>query len=334
MRRALLCWLALCLNAFAWGASPADPSPPSAEAQRLDAQAFNGLAQHITDTLSDVQSAVVVLNGRQAFSFYRDGDAEALRATHSVAKSALALLVGTALQRGQLTSLDQPVLALMPEWQALNPDRRTSTLTLRHLLAMTAGFDVNDRTGTAPALSPAQAWARPLGAAPGERFAYDNSIPPLIVAVLEKVTGQPVAGLAQDQLFNPLAMRAPQLANGRLQLRTEDMAKLGQLLLSDGAWNGQALLMADVASQIRQPASAGGAPVGLPYGLSWWTASADTYFASGWGGQLVWVYRPMGLVVAVTSVASRGSAERGQALRLVRGPLFEAAQRRQRMTGP
>ncbi len=282
MRHILLCWLALGIHTLAWGADPVLQAPtPTAEAAQLDARAFNGIAEYIAEKLPDVQSTVVVLNGRQAFAYYRDGDADALRPVQSVVKSALALLVGTALQRGQLTSLDQPVLALMPEWQTLNSDGRLATLSLRHLLSMTAGFEVNDATGTAPALPPVQAWARPLVAAPGERFAYDNSVPSLVTAVLEKVTGQPVETLAQNQLFGPLAMRGPRLADGRLHLRTQDMAKLGQLLLSDGVWNGQALLTPDFAAQIHQRANAGGVPLRLPYGLFWWTASPDSWFASG-----------------------------------------------------
>ena len=138
-----------------------------------------------------MQAAVVILQGRKVYECYRDGDPASLRPVHSVVKSALVLLVGTAVQKGQLSSLDQPVLALMPEWTALHSSAHASSITLRHLLSMTAGFDVHDPTGTAPALAAAAAWARPIGAAPGSRSAYDNSVPPLIAAVLERFPCDP-----------------------------------------------------------------------------------------------------------------------------------------------
>ena len=328
MQAILLLLLCLLTAAPARASDASSWRTPTADEQRLDAAAFDGMDQRIRQSFGDVQSAVLVLQGRKLYEFHRDDHPAALRPVHSVVKSALALLVGTALQRGQLTSLDQPVLALMPEWAALNKHPRADAITLRHLLAMTAGFDVDDPSGTAPALAPTAAWARPLGATAGERFAYDNSIPPLIAAILEKVSGQPIDTLAQDQLLTPLAMQAPDLTAGRLSMRTDDMAKLGMLMLSDGHWGGHPLLPSGFTALLVRPHSAGGAPIGLPYGLLWWVPSPNTYFASGHGGQLVWVHAPMDLVIAITSPASQPSAERRQALDLARGPLFQAAQKR------
>ncbi|GAA4343631.1 serine hydrolase [Variovorax defluvii] len=328
----LLRIFALCLGLLLGASAAAQGMPPwhasTPEEQRLDTAAFEGLDKLIGEDLGDVQSAVVVLQGRTVYAYYRDGKPDALRDTQSVTKSALALLVGTALQRGQLTSLDQPVLELMPEWRPLNPDPRAQAITLRHMLAMTPGFEANDSSGTAAPKTPAAAWARPLRAEPGRRFAYDNSVPAMVSAVLERATGRPVTDIAREQLVAPLSMREPAYVRGLAHLRTVDMAKLGHLLLQDGRWAGQRLLPAGFAAQVVQPQSAGGPPVGLPYGLFWWAASDKTYFASGYAGQLVWVHAPMGLVVAVTSTVSPEGQQRGQALGLARGHIFRAAQKR------
>lgn len=302
-----------------------DATPDEA---RLDAIAFDGFDAGITDRFGDVQSLAVVLQGRTAYQYHRDGNPDALRDTQSVTKSALALLVGRALRQGQIASLDRPVLELMPQWQPLNVDSRAGAITLRHLLSMTPGFAIDDASGTTASLAPAAAWARPLQAAPGQRFAYDNSLPTLVAAILERVTGRPLADLAREQLVAPLGMREPIYARGLVQLRTVDMARLGQLVLQDGRWAGQPLLPEGFVQEMVRPRSAGGPPVGLPYGLFWWVASPTTYFASGYGGQLVWVHVPLGLVVAVTSAVSPGSAQRGQALQLVRGRVFETARKR------
>ena len=169
MRR-LLAWFLSSSMVAAAAAAPAGEMQAwrasTPEEQRLDLAAFERIGQGMSASeWGDVQSLVVVLRGRTVYEYYRDGDRDALRNTQSVTKSALALLVGTALKRGQLASLDQPVVDLVPEWKPLNPDPRAASITLRHLLGMTTGFEVNDSGGTAAPARPAAAWARPIGAA-------------------------------------------------------------------------------------------------------------------------------------------------------------------------
>ena len=328
MRRFIV-WLCSMVASTAFAQALPSWRTSTPEEQRLDAAVFENIDKGIEQELGDVQSLVVVLQGRTVHQYYRDGDPNALRDTQSVTKSGLALLVGTALKRGQLSSLELPVVELMPEWRALNADPRAQTITLRHLMAMTTGFAVDDRSGTAAPLTPASAWARSIQTEPGQRFAYDNSGPPMVQAVLERVTGRPVADLVREQLVTPLDMREPTYSrDGIASMRTVDMAKLGYLMLLDGAWAGAPLLPPGFVAQMVKPHSSGGPPANLPYGLFWWVPSGSTFFASGYSGQLIWVHSPLRLVVAVTSTISPDSAQRGQALKLARGPVFQAAQRR------
>ena len=297
------------------------------EEQRLDAAAFVDFDRGITERLPDVQSVVVVLSGRVAYQYHRDGNPEALRDMQSVAKTALVALVGTALRQGHIASLDRQVVDLLPELRPINADPRTQAITLRHLLTMTAGFAVDDATGTAPPLAPAQAWARQFRASPGEVFAYDNSMINLVTAALEKATGRSIADDAREQLVQPLGMIEPSYQRG-LHMRTVDMAKLGHLFLQDGVWSGQSVLPPGFAALATQAVSGGGPPVQLPYGVSWWVPSTSTYFASGYAGQFIWVHAPLQAVVAVTSTVSKESQQRGQAMQLIRGRLFQAVQKR------
>ena len=312
--------------------SPARPSPPHgaprrSQEERLDSAAFEDLDQEIAGSLTDIQSVAVAVQGRVVYQYHRDRNPDALRDTQSVAKSALAALVGIALRQGRIGSLDRPVVELMPQWRTLSPDVRAQAITLRHLLAMTAGFEVHDATGTAAPLPAEQAWARPLRTEPGQSFAYDNSAVNLVAAVLEKVTAQPLRDYAREQLVRPLGMAEPSYERG-LHLRTLDMLKLGQLFLQDGTWHGEALMQPGFAAEAARAQSKGGPPVQLPYGLFWWVPSGTTYFASGYAGQFIWVHAPLGIVIATTSTVSTGSQQRGQAIQLIRGRLFQAAQKR------
>lgn len=308
----------------------------TAEEQALDAAAFQPVEAALAAQYPDVQSAVVVLRGRVVYRFYRDGDPDKLRDTQSASKSALSALLGTAMAQGHIASVDQRVVDLVPEWAPLNPDPRAATITLRHLLTLTAGFALDGgprtRSGTAAPLPVREAWARPLAADPGQAFAYDNSVTPLLVAVLEKATGMPLADYAQQQLVAPLGLAAPRYQGSIVHLRTLDMAKLGQLYLQRGQWNGQTLVPEAFADASVQVQHAGGPPVRLPYGHLWWVvpgkAARPTFMASGFGGQFIWVHPPLDLVVATTSTVSPESGQRGQALQLIRNPVFAAAQRR------
>lgn len=336
-------WIALslmaCLGPGAALAQPADRAwrtTATPAEQALDATAFQGAGEVLAQQLTDVESAVVVLRGRVVFSYYRDGDAERLRDTQSASKSALSALVGTAIAQGRIASVDQRVTELVPEWAPLNPDPRAATITLRHLLTLTAGFSLADtprtRAGTAAPLPPHDAWARPLAAEPGQVFAYDNSVTLLLVAVLEKATGMPLADYTRQQLVGPMDFAEPRYQGSIAHLRTLDMAKLGQRYLQRGEWDGKPLVPATYVDASVQAQSAGGPPVGLPYGQLWWVvpgkAPRPTFMASGWGGQLIWVYPPLDLVVATTSTVSAASGQRGQALQWIRQQAFAAAQRR------
>lgn len=319
-----LCALALVLCAPA-RAGLRDASP---QEQALDATAFEATGRILAEQLTDIQSVVVLLGGRVAYAFHRDGAPDTLRDLQSVEKSALSALVGIALRQGHFAGLDQPVLQLVPEWAPLNRDPRAAAITLHHLLTMSAGFDVEGPTGRR--LAPPDAWARPLAAAPGERFAYDNAIIPMLYAVLEKATGMPVARYARLHLVGPLAMAQPGYERG-VQARTIDIAKLGQLFLRGGAWEGRQILAPGYVAAATRAHNGGGPPVSLPYGYLWWvtaTAPQSAFLASGYGGQLVWVHPALDLVVAVTSTVSAGSQQRGHAVRLIRGGLVDAAQRR------
>jgi CubicO group peptidase (beta-lactamase class C family) len=294
----------------------------SVEERAQDAAAFAAVGEQLAQRYTDVESVVVLLRGRLVYEYYRDGQRERLRDVQSVEKSALSALAGNAI-----ANLDQPVVEIVPEWRGLNPDPRAANITVRHLLTMTSGLEARNK------LPPAQVWARPLASNPGERFAYGDATIPVLAAVVEKAAGMPIADYARQKLVQPLGMAEPGYAR-TLQLRTIDLAKLGQLFLRNGEWEGRQVVPADYVAAATRPQNAGGPPVGMQYGYMWWITPAEaprrTFMASGWGGQLSWVYPPQELVVAMTSATTPASQERGHAIGLLRNAVFAAATRRAR----
>jgi CubicO group peptidase (beta-lactamase class C family) len=305
---------------------------PSTEAeQALDAAAFAETRRALEERLTDIQAAVVVIRGRVAFEFHRDGAPDTLRDQQSVEKSAMAALVGVAIAKGQVAGLDQPVLALLPEWASLNADPRAASITLRQLLTMTAGFETDEGRGPPRGMTAAQAWARPLSSAPGTRFGYDNATVTLLGAILEKASGMPLPVYARQNLVEPLGMAEPGYRRN-LHLRTVDAARLGLLFLRQGKWGDRQLLPAEYVAAATQQQAAGGPPVGFPHGYLWWivppAAPGGIFMASGWAGQLVWVHPGLDLVVALNATPSPQSQSRGHSLRLLREGLVQAVEQR------
>jgi CubicO group peptidase (beta-lactamase class C family) len=106
------------------------------------------------------------------------------------------------------------------------------------------------------------------------------------------------------------------------------MARIGQLMLQGGRWNGRSVVGEDFVSAATVRQNAGGAPVGLPYGYLWWVAPSQAprpaFVASGFGGQFIWVDPALDLVIAASSDTSAASAERSQALDLIRRHIVPA----------
>ncbi|MGV3571615.1 MAG: serine hydrolase domain-containing protein [Ramlibacter sp.] len=320
-----------CLLAFSAALPARAELRPSSEAEKaLDAAAFADTGRALAERFTDVQ-AVVVVGGRVAYEFHRNGAPDTLRDQQSVEKSALGALVGIAIGKGQLAGVDQPVLAVVPEWAPLNPDPRAASITLRQLLTLTAGFATDEGRGPPRSMSAAEAWARPLASAPGTRFGYDNATVTLLGAILEKASGMPLPAYARQHLVEPLGMAEPAYRRN-LHLRTVDAARLGQLFLRKGVWGDRQLVPADFVAAATQPQAAGGPPVGFPYGYLWWLVPpaqpGGTFMASGWAGQLVWVHPALDLAVAMNSTPSPPSQSRGHALGLLQQELVRAVERR------
>jgi CubicO group peptidase (beta-lactamase class C family) len=153
----------------------------------------------------------------------------------------------------------------------------------------------------------------------------------ITAAVIEKAVGMPFADYARQQLAEPLAFKEPVYRRG-IQARTLDMAKLGQLMLQKGMWNGKPLVPEAFALDAARQQHAGGGPVGLRYGYMWWIPRSDaarpTFLASGYSGQFIWVDPALEMVIAVNSTVSPQSQQRGQALQLIRGRLYPAVVKR------
>ncbi|MBN1967640.1 MAG: serine hydrolase [Anaerolineae bacterium] len=236
----------------------------------------------------------------------------------SVCKSVVALLVGIAIERGYLESVDQPVLPFFADYNIVHLDDQKQAITIRDLLTMRSGLDLTDAmTGE---MRGSDNWVgyvldRPMRADPGTRFEYATGNVHLLAAIIGRASGwasgPSTRAFAERYLFGPLGITIyrwdedPQgVATGGmgLYLTPHDMAKLGQLVLDGGRWAGQQIVSSAWVAACASP------QVKLEgetdYGYLWWVHrnedEAEFYVAHGYAGQHICALPELDAVVVLT----------------------------------
>ena len=210
-----------------------------------------------------MDSLLVVRHGHiVAEAYYAPFPAGMKHRINSSTKSVISSLIAIALKEGLLKSVDQPVLDFFPDRQFANVDERKKALTLRHLLDMTSGLQWDEPLSGYPKdfldMERSPDWVRfvldrPMVRDPGASFEYNSGNTHILSAILSKVTGRSALDYARERLFGPLGItdvfwrgdpQGNSAGGAGLYLQPRDMARLGQLWLHDGVWEGQRLLPA------------------------------------------------------------------------------------------
>src|SRR5690349_17349226 len=176
----------------------------------------------------------------------------------SVTKSVTATLIGVAMQRGEIKSVQTPLLSYFSKYNVSKVDPRLRKATLADLLTMRSGIEWHetdrplDSTNTTLLLEESKDWitftlSQPSDAEPGTKWVYNSGGSALMAEIVRKVTGRHADAYAKEQLFDPLGIgfywkKTPTGhpdTEGGLYLSPVDLAKIGQLYLDDGVWNGQ-----------------------------------------------------------------------------------------------
>ncbi|MBO6576826.1 MAG: serine hydrolase [Rhodothermales bacterium] len=282
------------------------------------------------DEHDDFRSLVVARNGKLVAEHYFHGHGpDSLQDMRSAGKSVTSALVGIAIAEGLIQGVDAPVLPLFPSYAPVLHDRAgKQAITMAHLLTMTSGLHADADDPSSPGYEDhmweSEDWVRfvldlPMSHEPGSAWMYSSASSFLAGAAVEEASGQSLATYAEERLFGPLGIdryRWLQTPNGRtvgqgnLSLRARDMAKLGQVYLDGGLWNGQRVLPEAWVRASVEPLY----PVPWEnydgYGYSWYTHTLTIgdkpfpyFLASGNGGNKIYAFPEQRLVVVTQSAA-------------------------------
>ncbi len=272
-------------------------------------------------------AVLIVKDGKLVFEAYlRDpADRDHVHHLQSATKSVSAMLAGISQDRGRLPPVQTPACDLLGEaCDGLGEQKQA--ITIEHLLSMRSGLDLSNEfmayelTVKPPADPLRFLLELPLLGDPGEVFEYRDVDPQVMAYVLAVAEGQSEEAFAQDHLFAPLGIEdwywldlhdgATTGAFG-LHLRPRDLARLGQVALDGGAWQGtqvvpEAWLLSAIA-----PLEAD-AWEGWSYGWYFWTSpEGDAHTMAGHGGQFAMWFPAADLLavqVAMPDAELHGSA--------------------------
>lgn len=240
---------------------------------------------------------------------------------YSMSKSFASTAVGFAVMEGKLKVTD-PVIQFFPDSLPANISPELRKLSIKDLLTMSVGHE----TDTSQAMRKEEDWVKtflafPFKYQPGTQFLYNSGATYMCSAIVQKVTGQKIADYLKPRLFDPLQIEGmdwetcPKGINTGgwgLRVKTEDLAKFGQLFLQKGQWNGQQLVSKEwveeaTSFKIQQPAPANPSRPNAQndwlqgYCYQFWRCQHNAYRGDGANGQYTIVMPEKDAVLVITS---------------------------------
>jgi CubicO group peptidase (beta-lactamase class C family) len=246
---------------------------------------------------------------------------------HSVTKSITSTLLGIAIDNGFIAGVEEKVYDFFPDYDSLRTEIKDRIL-LRHLLNMRAGWEWNEGDVEVTSLESnyiqmlfsddplGYVLGRPMAAEPGTLFHYSGGVTNVLGQVIERSVMMDFENFADEYLFNHLGITNRSwcyfpsgiiLVSGDLHIRPRDMAKIGCLFINNGKWKESQVVSPDWINEATQKRVDLPDPLPDGYGYHWWFQTfmvngieLDSFYASGWGGQLIIMVPDLKMIVVFT----------------------------------
>lgn len=305
----------------------------------LESEGFNQLKiENAIDNLrsneySRIHSVLILKNNKLVLEDYFDGHTRSwpinnsdlinfnrsiLHMQASVTKSLISILVGLAVDQGLISDINDTVFKYFPEYEEYeNWNENKAGLTIRHLLTMTSGIDYGspDWQSFENNISGTNDWVKsildcPVPDEPGSVWEYTSGNPHVLGAVVANAAGMPLDEFAEQYLFEPLGITNMEwvysnvgraFGGGCHRMRPVDMLKLGKLFANYGLWEGNQIIskewILESTEEYHTPSDG--------YGYLWWRPKSISdefvFLAAGGGGQQIYVFPELDMVVVFTA---------------------------------
>jgi CubicO group peptidase (beta-lactamase class C family) len=223
------------------------------QAQQVARRGISGFLEAAKKNKMDIHSLMIVRHGNVITEqWFGDNAPDKLHALYSVSKTFTATAIGFAVSENKLQVTDK-VISFFPDKLPAVVSDNLKELNIKHLLTMSVGHDVKlvDQ-----ACRTENDWMKvflsaPIEKKPGTEMMYNSIATYMLSAIIQKVTGEKLIDYLTPRLFLPLGItgvtweesqQGVNLGGWGLSVKTEDMAKLGQLFLQKGKWNDRQLL--------------------------------------------------------------------------------------------
>jgi CubicO group peptidase (beta-lactamase class C family) len=247
---------------------------------------------------------------------FRGDGLDALANVKSVSKSIVSLLLGVAIDRGVVPSVEARLAEVAPGLIPPDAEPQVSELTLKDLVTLRAGLERTSGPNYGEWIASddwvADALSRPFVAEPGGRMLYSTGSFHVLGAALAEASGRDLLSLTRQWLGEPLGIQVPPwtrdpqgyyMGGNQMALTPRAMLKIGELVRRGGRWQGRQAIPRDwieasLSPVTRSPYS------GLGYGYGWFTTATPEgrlALARGYGGQIIAVAPDAGMTIAITS---------------------------------
>ncbi|TMI75495.1 MAG: serine hydrolase [Bacteroidetes bacterium] len=288
----------------------------SPESQGISSKAISTFIKAITASGIQWHSFMLLRHGNVvAEGWWKPFDASYKHTLYSLSKSFTSTAVGLLVKEGKL-SVDDYLVSFFPGELPAEVNENMKKIKIKHLLTMNSGHaedtlgkmrDAKDKTWTKAYLE------LPVQFEPGTHFLYNTGNTYMLGAIVHKVTGQTLEEYLEPRLFHPLGIekydweKSPDGLNTAgygLRIKTEDIARFGQLYLQKGKWKGKEILTeawVHEATSYQTKSQEGNGDWAQGYGYQFWRCKPGFYRGDGAYGQFCIVMPEQDAVLAITS---------------------------------
>ena len=286
-----------------------------------------GSARAAAQELPRLHSLLVSWRGTLVLEHYARGiRPERPANVKSVSKSLISALVGIAIERKLLPGVETPISRFFPQLLT-DPDSRKAAITIEDLLSMRSGLESTSSRNYGAWVT-SRNWvqyvlSRPVVSQPGTTMEYSTGSSHLLSAIVTMASRNTTHGFAQEALATPLGWTLPRwprdpqgiyFGGNDMLLTPRQMLGFGELYLRRGRAGGRQVVPARWVDTSCVPRGQSRYNPDQFYGYGWWTrrfAGQESCFAWGFGGQYIFVFPALDLVVVTTSTPDVSDERRG-----------------------